>query len=357
VSSERGPLRTNNVVTVVPDFTTGDCPPPDILVIPGGETAALGGTGPLASFVREQVPKVEIAFSVCNGAFCLAENGFLDGLEATTFHSMTGWLQESAPKAKVRKDVRYVDNGHIVMAAGVSAGIDGALHLIDRLLGRSMARRAASRMEYEWRDDPGGDESIADRVERARRAWYASDWKNALPDYRALATEHPEDVIVLTRLGTCLAFTRQTEEALPLLERAAKLGSTSARLYDVLGFAHSRAGRHADAVAAYRKALELDPDDRGALNGLGSAQFEIGEYAKAIANLRRGLELHVGDDGTHVRIAQAHVLLGDLDGALKALEAVEDREDLLSSSFTDSRFDALRKDPRFVALLERASKK
>ncbi len=68
VGIEKRPMRTNNVATVVPDFTIADCPPPDVLAIAGGETACVSDDGSLAPFVSEQVPKVENVLSVCNGA-------------------------------------------------------------------------------------------------------------------------------------------------------------------------------------------------------------------------------------------------------------------------------------------------
>lgn len=177
VGADRRPVRTLNVVTVVPDYAAADAPDPDILVIPGGEVRCLGGDTPLGNYIRAQVPKVEIVFSVCNGIFALTDDHWLDGLAATTHSGSIGWLRSAAPKTEVRADCRFVDNGHIVTAAGISAGIDGALHLVDRLLGPECARRTARRMEYEWRGAPTGPDAAEDPIERGRRAWYRSDWK------------------------------------------------------------------------------------------------------------------------------------------------------------------------------------
>ncbi len=91
--------------------------------------------------------------SVCTGAIILADLGLLDGLEATTWHGALDRLQAAAPSAFVRGDVRYTDNGHVVTTAGISAGIDGALHVVARLHGADMARRTARYMDYEYRTD------------------------------------------------------------------------------------------------------------------------------------------------------------------------------------------------------------
>jgi transcriptional regulator GlxA family with amidase domain len=93
-------------------------------------------------------------FSVCTGAFVLAQAGLLDGLEATSHHSAVKSLQRDYPKIKVRSDRRIVDNGKIVTAAGVSAGIDGALHIVARLCGPEVAQKTAVYMEYKWQPEP-----------------------------------------------------------------------------------------------------------------------------------------------------------------------------------------------------------
>lgn len=84
--------------------------------------------------------------SVCYGAFLLADAGLLDGIEATTHHWGVAALKGAAPQCKVVTGKRYVDSGKIITTAGVTAGIDGALRIVERLLGREAARWAAE----EW---------------------------------------------------------------------------------------------------------------------------------------------------------------------------------------------------------------
>ncbi|HET9226023.1 MAG TPA: hypothetical protein VFR31_05110, partial [Thermoanaerobaculia bacterium] len=88
-----------------------------------------------------------------NGAFFLAKAGLLDGLEATTFAGLIDGLREAAPKARIVTDKRWVDNGKIITTAGLSSGIDGSLHVIEKLLGRGYAQRAALGMEYNWQPE------------------------------------------------------------------------------------------------------------------------------------------------------------------------------------------------------------
>jgi hypothetical protein len=91
--------------------------------------------------------------SVCNGAYILAKAGLLDGLEATTTAGLISGLRQAAPKTKVVEDKRFVDNGKIITTAGLSSGIDGSLHVIERLFGRGTAQMAALGMEYNWDPD------------------------------------------------------------------------------------------------------------------------------------------------------------------------------------------------------------
>jgi len=359
VGVAKRPLRTHNVVTIVPDFTIADCPPPDVLVIPGGETEALDAWEPLGRFVIDRVPRVEVAFSVCNGAFCLADAGFLDGLEATTFSLMNGWLQQAAPKARVRRDVRWVDNGHIVMTAGVSAGIDGALHLVDRLLGRASATRAAGRMEYAWTDAPKEPEAAAtDPIVAASRLWYAEDWLACAKAYAALADGRPSDAIVLARLGTALVFSKMNAEGLAALERAVRIDGSDALALHALGLAQSRAERHADAAATLGSARALDPDSIALRLFLGLEQFEIGECAGAVENIFAALAQRVGDDRARLKLALAHLACGERVAALSTIARTAPSGDDVGIAplLDDARFDSIRAEPESTALKERLAR-
>jgi hypothetical protein len=114
--------------------------------------------------VRETADRAEHVLSVCNGAFYLGKAGLLDGLTATTFYGLIDELKKLAPRAKIVTDRRFVDNGKIVTTAGLSSGIDGALHLIEKLAGRGKAQEVALNLEYNWQPDvPYARASFADR--------------------------------------------------------------------------------------------------------------------------------------------------------------------------------------------------
>jgi len=88
--------------------------------------------------------------SVCTGAFLLAKAELLNGLTATTHWASVAWMDETFPEVMMVGDQRWVDEGHIVTSAGVSAGIDMALHLVDLHHGRDVALQTARNMEYTW---------------------------------------------------------------------------------------------------------------------------------------------------------------------------------------------------------------
>ncbi len=147
VADRAGPVRTMGGVSISPDFTCADAPRADVAVVPGGDTRNAGAGG--IDWIRRSAAEAEIVLSVCMGAFLLAEAGLLDGIEATTHRWGIERLRKAAPSCRVTAGKRFVDCGRIITTAGVTAGIDGALRVVERLLGPEAARWTASEwMEY-----------------------------------------------------------------------------------------------------------------------------------------------------------------------------------------------------------------
>jgi transcriptional regulator GlxA family with amidase domain len=155
VAPKAGPITTAMGMSVNPKYTFANAPKADVLVLPGGNVEPHMDDPRVKQWVRESAKNAEIVLSVCNGAFFLGRAGLLDGLEATTFAGLIDELQKAAPKARVVRDRRFVDNGKIITSAGLSSGIDGALHVIERLFGKGTAQVAATTLEYDWRPDGG----------------------------------------------------------------------------------------------------------------------------------------------------------------------------------------------------------
>lgn len=159
-------VKARNGLRVVADHTLESCPPADILIVPGGfGTRALLHQPEILSWVRTRSASAERVMSVCTGSLVLAKAGLLDGLRVTTHHQVLSMLTELAPHSTVDPSRRFHDNGHILTAAGISAGIDCALHLVGQLLGEATAARTADYMEYEVR----GPSASLSSDERARR--------------------------------------------------------------------------------------------------------------------------------------------------------------------------------------------
>ncbi|MDG3008323.1 DJ-1/PfpI family protein [Paludisphaera mucosa] len=156
VAASPGPVKSLGFA-FTPHYTFSDCPKADVLVLPGGATRIPLADPAVVDWVKEKSGEAEVVVSVCTGALLLAKAGLLDGLEATTHKASLEALREAAPKTVVKEGVRFVDNGKVVTSAGVSAGIDASLHVVERLLGPEGAARTAEYMEYRRGPETGGD--------------------------------------------------------------------------------------------------------------------------------------------------------------------------------------------------------
>ena len=149
VAEELRPIVARGGLSVNPHSTLGDCPTPDIVVVPGGYGARREQHNrPVLDWIRNWSKRSELTLSVCTGALLLGRAGILDGLRATTHHAAFDLLRDAAPQTVIAEGDRFIDNGVVVTSAGISAGIDAALHVVARLLGEEHARATARQMEY-----------------------------------------------------------------------------------------------------------------------------------------------------------------------------------------------------------------
>jgi transcriptional regulator GlxA family with amidase domain len=135
---------------VLADHSWQSAPEIDVLVYPGGEgTRALIGDDEVRAWVRSVHERARITTSVCTGAFVLADAGLLKGRAATTHWDDFDELLAIDDSIQARREDRFVDEGDIITSAGISAGIDMALHLIIRLHSEDRAREIKRRIQYE----------------------------------------------------------------------------------------------------------------------------------------------------------------------------------------------------------------
>ncbi len=149
VAEHPGAVSARNGLSINPDCTIADCPPPDILIIPGGKgTRKLIDNAAIINWIKNCEPTAELVLSVCTGALLLAKAGLLEGLTATTHHKALELLRELAPNTTVVENQRFVDNGKIITSAGIAAVIDMSLYVVSKLLGKQQADQTAEHMEY-----------------------------------------------------------------------------------------------------------------------------------------------------------------------------------------------------------------
>lgn len=161
VALDPGRVVARNGLRIVPTFTTSCLEGADILVIPGGLGTRREMSRPaMLSFIRTASGSADMVLSVCTGALLLGAAGLLEDQAATTHWAAMDELRALDTGAEILPDARVVDNGRLVVSAGVSAGIDAALHIVARLLGRSQADAAARAMQYDWTCADQGEPTV-----------------------------------------------------------------------------------------------------------------------------------------------------------------------------------------------------
>lgn len=266
-------------IQIKPTYSIRNAPRPDIVVFPGGPASTEINDDPeFFAWAKKVATEAEIAQSVCTGAFVLGKAGLLDGKTVTTFYNAIAGLQRSYPQANVSDGRRYVDSGKILTTAGISAGIDGSLHVVARLLGRRVADQVSRYMEYHWTPEPYLSREYAylnpSTDENGRLLQTASmrnEEKNpgeAVKIYRALLEKSPQDVGILSALGSTLHGMKQHGEAAEAFVRASKT-ATGHTLHHALynaACAYAMAGRLDEGAEYLQKAYAAGFHDRDAVN-------------------------------------------------------------------------------------------
>ena len=143
-------VRISGGLQVVPDYAFAKAPQPKVVVIP-----AQKGGPEAVDWVRKAAGAADVTMSVCTGAFLLASTGLLDGKAATTHHSSYRTLAMQFPQVQVKRGARFVDEGQLASAGGLTSGIDLALHVVERYFGTDVATATAYQLEYQgqgWRN-------------------------------------------------------------------------------------------------------------------------------------------------------------------------------------------------------------
>lgn len=148
------PVRARAGLKIDPDYSLDVHPPLDCLIVPGGVVSAELEKPQVIDWLDRQLSLVPLTASVCTGAFLLAKTGKLGSKAVTTHWEDIADLRSMFPALEVKNGVRWVDEGAIVSSAGISAGIDMCLHLVERFAGRSLAERTAKQLDFDWTENP-----------------------------------------------------------------------------------------------------------------------------------------------------------------------------------------------------------
>lgn len=253
VAATREPIVSQGFVRVTPEHSIADAPNIDILVIPGGRAASVYDDPKMMAWVKTRVAAAELTMTVCTGALVLARAGVLDGLRATTHYNAIASLRKF-PRITVVPEDRFVDNGRIVTTQGVSAGIDGALHVVERLLGAEAAWSDARYMMYHW--EPA-TLTVAARDEL--RPYIEHDWPKVSAVYQRKLDANPKDGEAAFRLGVAQCELKDHAHAIVTLERAIALGVRNPDVFDELGDSQAALGHFEDAARAYEREVPLRP--------------------------------------------------------------------------------------------------
>ena len=190
VAESVGPVTSDSVVSLAPSHTFDQVPSPFAIVVPGGgePTLRAAGHAPLVDYVARVGATADVVMSVCTGAIILATAGFLRGRKATTHWAYTDVLANLGVEV-VRS--RWVEDGKFLTTAGVSAGIDGGLHLAARLVGDDIARIIQLGVQYEPEPPLGPIDWDPAAVDALRPIWRPS-LDEVLAAHPHLAVSPPE---------------------------------------------------------------------------------------------------------------------------------------------------------------------
>src|SRR6266550_1630004 len=145
VSDTTSPIHAGGGMQIIPDYTFANAPAPKVIVIPAQSEPSEA----MLKWIRESTKNTDVTMSVCTGAFVLAKTGLLSGKSATTFHAAFGNFAMQFPDIHLKRGARFVEDGNLASAGGLSSGIDLALRVVERYFGREIAQKTAYNMEYQ----------------------------------------------------------------------------------------------------------------------------------------------------------------------------------------------------------------
>lgn len=327
VSLSEEPIRSQGFMTITPNYSYKNCPKPDIILIPGGGTGRIINEPEAIQWVKEHYENGGTVLTVCTGASVAAKAGLLEGKKATTYHTAFDYVQGYCSDCELLKGVRYVDNGLIITTAGISAGIDGALHLISRIKGQDIAEEAARNMEYDkWAPGEGYmnyENEFVSYLKKYGPVKAREEYGPALTDAQTLFFAGE-----LKNLAAELAAAGQMEKAIEALEFCTEYYPGEVIIYNQLREVYAQMGRPVpptpedfmekalqgqleEAMALYEKAKTRFPGwvffEESRMNWTGYQLLGQGKTEAAIQAFRINVDAYPQSFNVYDSLAEAYL--------------------------------------------------
>ena len=153
IAENNGLVSARANYNVQPHYTIENHPKVDVLIVPGGVHIHEMKKQNVIEWIAKLSAQTQLTTSVCTGAFLLAKANLLEGKSVTTHWEDIPDLRAMFPTLDVIEEIAWVDNGHIITSAGISAGIEMALHLVTKLVDKELAIKTARQMQYTWTNE------------------------------------------------------------------------------------------------------------------------------------------------------------------------------------------------------------
>jgi putative intracellular protease/amidase len=348
VSVDGKDLVSQRFLTVKPQYSIENCPAPDIIVFPGGASRTPANDSRVINWIRNRNTKGTFFMSVCTGAGILAKSDVLNSFKnVTTFHGYIPDLQKELPQLKVLADTRFVDNQYVITTAGVSAGIDGALHLVARIKGMDQAKATAYYMEYDkWDPTKGLVDKVNPAIAELRQGKvpsgtdlpYAGEYANLSAELQGTGDFHRASFVVenglkiyptsgvlfdqLTvvnkKLGkpsplssneiTSMVKEGKTDEMLTRVAQDRKAfpnwPSFNEDNMNLAAYYLLNKKEYDNAVKVFQLITHEYPNSWNAFDSLGEAYLAAGNTADAKLNYQKSLDLYPNNDNAKKVLAQ-----------------------------------------------------
>ena len=340
VSVDGKDILSQGLVTIKPEFSIQNAPKPDIIVFPGGSSSKSSKDESVLTWAKKTLEDHGTVLTVCTGAFIVAGTGLADTLTITTHYGSINSLRETLPNATVLENTRFVDNDRIITTAGVSAGIDGALHLVRRIKGPEVAKGTARYMEYDkWHPEEGKIASVNPVIremnnQAAGKGAYTSVPKEKINHAFPYEAEFVDAVARINENG-------KYQQAADWVQLGLTWYPGSSKLYEQLRISNSKLkkpvppdeaslidmvdkGQSGDALVKLSKAMKEFPGwtifNEESMNLKGYDYLQKGQHDKAIAAFQLNTTLFPGSWNGWDSLAEGYMEAGSKQEAIRYYE-------------------------------------